>query len=696
MAYSDQDSNLFLSFGELADDGSSGSPPDLPTIDLSSDTPLELPEVPPHDPAEDLSALAPMPPAGIGRGQIWLNGDVLMCACPDCGAPMSIRFWLMIADCWKCGTSIELSEEQEREARRLMSQRGTTTQRPEVPKPQPPAANKTSQAQPRTKSPEPPTRSPQKSRPKSAPSALPQRKTGEAAQPAKSRPAARRPAGQRRPPTAAEARLRARLQRSAQATSVTATISDLFGCTPAWLVSLILHIVLLTLLALFTVGDQDGGPYITLSTTVSKDVQEGGDTVVVDPLNELHFDLPVSPDVDLTDPEQREPVVRANQDALELRLDPNDPNPSLPDLTKVKQLVGTSTGGGAALAARDPRIRVEVVRREGGTTRTEAAVARGLRWMSKHQNRDGSWSLHRFPHSRGCTCTGRGMESDAAGTSLALLPFLGAGQTHLVGRYSEEVSSGLRWLIKNQREDGDLRGKPADRAGMYAHGQATIVLCEAYLMTGDESLRQPAQRAIDFIVDAQHEAGGWRYFPKQAGDTSVVGWQVMALQSGRAAKLSVPDVTMELASHYLDAASSQGGALYAYQPGTPPTHVMTAEGLLCRMYLGWKSDMPGLRQGIEHLIRNHLPHRGHTDIYYWYYGTQALHHYGGPEWKLWNEQMREILVDTQEVSGHQAGSWDPKGPHTSNGGRLYMTALATCSLEVYYRHLPIFRQIDLD
>ncbi|MCA9171967.1 MAG: hypothetical protein KDB23_30075, partial [Planctomycetales bacterium] len=75
---------------------------------------------------------------------------------------------------------------------------------------------------------------------------------------------------------------------------------------------------------------------------------------------------------------------------------------------------------------------------------------------------------------------------------------------------------------------------------------------------------------------------------------------------------------------------------------------------------------------------------------------QSLHHGGGTAWDLWNAQLREVLVGTQEIEGHVAGSWSPRGPHTDAGGRIYMTALAICTLEVYYRHAPIFRQISLE
>ena len=68
-----------------------------------------------------------------------------------------------------------------------------------------------------------------------------------------------------------------------------------------------------------------------------------------------------------------------------------------------------------------------------------------------------------------------------------------------------------------------------------------------------------------------------------------------------------------------------------------------------------------------------------------------MHHMGGDLWKNWNLRMRRVLVDSQRTDGPMAGSWDPQGGHSSRGGRVYMTALAICTLEVYYRHLPMYR-----
>jgi hypothetical protein len=591
---------------------------------------------------------------------------------------MTVRLWLMIADCWNCGASIELSEEQEREARRLLQRHAPSSQVAGAKtKPQESSAGDAAEV---------------------ARAATEAARSGEPVAAVAQRPrVTHHPAA---PPRAAPGSMSARRRRQATAAGRASDwLHQLLKQMPAWLVSLLFHVILLTILGLLT-REQPEGPYITLSTRVNRVVREGGDVRAVPPTDNSVFDLGVPDSLDLTDPALRRAVVRADQDARQLRL--TDPtNPHLPDLASIRQSVESSSAARTSLASRDPRLRVEMVRREGGTTLTEAAVARGLRWLAKHQAEDGSWSLARFHRDADCRCRHRGSISGrSAGTSLALLPFLGAGQTHLTGVYRDNVARGLRWLLEHQREDGDLRGSARQYPGMYAQGQGAIVLCEAFLMTGDEELRVPAQKAIDFIVDAQYPDGGWRYYPRKEarskqGDTSVVGWQLMALQSALAADLFVPEATWENAGHFLDGVQRSDGALYAYLPRERHSAPMTAEGLLCRVYLGWKQNHPALREGVAWMLENEPPRTTRPNIYYWYYATQTMHHYGGSSWDEWNLQMRDVLVATQETGGHAAGSWTPDGPLTSQGGRIYMTALAICCLEVYYRHLPLFRQLDL-
>lgn len=652
--------------------------PAVPFLDLSSTAPL--PDV------DALPAISTPQPASPGA--FWLEGDALMCACPDCQAPMSVRLWLMIAECWRCGTTIELTQEQEREALRLLQEREQAMRRvaqaTAAPKSNP-AAEPRARMQPPTPAapaaqlvrekqnplPQPPALTPQRDRTAPVPPPTTERRRATTPSPAA--------------PAAAAA---------ADLTIIATTgvwIREAFRDMPAWLISLIIHMVMLTLMGLFTFGEKESRQ-IVISSSLSTNARVEGEDVRFDK-NDPVFDLPLPDKVNPKNPEQREVLIRADQDARELRIDPNTTDPQLPDLSKVKLAIGKGGTSTSPLLARDPRVRVEMVKAEGGTTMTEAAVSRGLRWLALNQHKDGRWKLHDLPHASG----GQGhIQTDTGATSLALLPFLGAGQTHLVGKYKDTVAPGLRFLISQQKDNGDLRGNSQGHSGMYAHGQSAIVLCEAYGMSRDEALKAPAQKALDFIIDAQHAGGGWRYEPGQPGDTSVVGWQLMALQSGRAAGLKVSDVALENADHYLDSVASSGNSRYAYQRGNKPTHVMTAEALLCRVYLGWKRSEPGLGEGVRWLIESHAPSASEPDFYYWYYGTQTLHHFGGPEWEKWNLAMREILVSTQEKSGQNAGSWPPRDQHAQTGGRIYTTSLAVCSLEVYYRHLPVFRQLELE
>jgi hypothetical protein len=269
---------------------------------------------------------------------------------------------------------------------------------------------------------------------------------------------------------------------------------------------------------------------------------------------------------------------------------------------------------------------------------------------------------------------------------LALLPFLGAGHTHQSGEFRETVEKGLYYLTSRMietRHGGDMQ-----EGTMYAQGLATIALCECYAMTGDAALRPPAQSAIDFIVHAQHPAGGWRYLPGQPGDTTSLGWQLMALKSGQLSGLRTPSPTFHGASNFLDSVQTSSGAEYGYQrPDRDPT--MTAIGLLCRMYLGWPRKTPALARGV-----NVLSARGPSpaNMYYNYYATQVLHHYEGSQWLKWNEALREHLLRTQVQTGHESGSWYFEDTHTKTAGRLYNTAMAVMILEVYYRHMPLYNR----
>ncbi len=66
----------------------------------------------------------------------------------------------------------------------------------------------------------------------------------------------------------------------------------------------------------------------------------------------------------------------------------------------------------------------------------------------------------------------------------------------------------------------------------------------------------------------------------------------------------------------------------------------------------------------------------------------------GKYWDAWNDTLHPLLVETQLPTGPLAGSWHPYEPVPDKwsryGGRLYVTTMNLLSLEVYYRHLPLY------
>jgi hypothetical protein len=332
----------------------------------------------------------------------------------------------------------------------------------------------------------------------------------------------------------------------------------------------------------------------------------------------------------------------------------------------------------------------------------ESAVEAALEWLAAHQQADGGWSFDFDDSCQICTHGGTGKVSRrTAATAIALLPFLGAGYTHQVASsYQKTVEKGLLFLAEG-KDDFNLA---QDTLRMYSYGLAAITLCEAYSMSNPQNpeskLGQASQQALLLIETAQDvEGGGWRYRPNQSpGDLSVFAWQVMALKSGKLGGLNVSQSVLYAANDFLGSVAVEGGRRYNYLPsgewdvsrGADSPKTCTAIGLLMRMYLGWKPGDKMLDEGIDELfVREVDPPSG--NLYYTYYATLALHHYGGKHWNRWNAGHRRFLIRSQSHTGHESGSWYFPDQFCDSGGRLLNTALGAMILETPYRVMPLYR-----
>lgn len=402
----------------------------------------------------------------------------------------------------------------------------------------------------------------------------------------------------------------------------------------------------------------------------------------------------------------------------------------------VNSSIGLTGGGGGIGGRKDSGARSLKVGQGGGNPQiTEAAVLRALRWLSRHQSPDGSWSGTGYsrhcgrlkgdcrPHGIHSTLEDGAAQFDPGRTGLALLAFLGAGYTSgSRERYDgicmgDVVRRATQYLIRAQDADGCIG--PREGEYMYNHCLGALALVESYGMNGSLKLREPAQKAVDFLVAAQNPGSGWRYLYQEGeADTSVTGWAVMVLKSADLSGLDFDHAVYDGARAWLERSSHKVSGVtgaarwensYLEEPGDTvipgvndsfgqhPT--MTAVAVMCRLFMDKKRADPKVVGGAR-VLMDDLPSMAApaaVDFYYWYCASLALFQQDAPDgamWRKWNAAMMETLVKSQNTAPDQDrdGSWEPVDRWSCSGGRVYATAINALTLEVYYRYASVVRR----
>ena len=270
----------------------------------------------------------------------------------------------------------------------------------------------------------------------------------------------------------------------------------------------------------------------------------------------------------------------------------------------------------------------------GGTKKSREAIKRGLRWLAQQQQGDGSWQFSKRGNQKGF---------DIAATVFGLMPFLEGGYLPTKrSKYQQHVARGLKFLISQQGAKGEFEGT------LYIQGLATWTLCESARLTKDPAIKKQAQLAVDYIVWAQHKAGGWRYAPRTPGDTSVTIWQMRALHSAKLAGLTVPKLTWKLAGQFLKSCEDPKGG-YGYTRGHA-TPTMTAAGLLGRIYLGTKPKEVSFQRGLARLEGNGFA-KIVSPLYHDFFDTELRFHIGGKTWAKAYPEVRDATLKTQKADG---------------------------------------------
>lgn len=367
------------------------------------------------------------------------------------------------------------------------------------------------------------------------------------------------------------------------------------------------------------------------------------------------------------------------------------------DLAKSTGAVVKGVGGGVGglpgtMKGRMGTGRARAMAENKMKDKSERAVLRGLEWLRKVQNADGSW----------------GDKNKGAMTGLALLCFLGHGETNESVNYGLTVSKCVQWILdtgtKYQGRLSMTEGAWGGNGGVYEHGICTYALGEYYTMTKDERVVELLKQSIGYIVQGQGPSGGWMYsFDKSANDLSVSGWQIQALKAAHLTGLNLPGVdgALDKAMDTIDKVwkGSEGG--YGYR-GPENRYSLTGVGILCRLF--WKGDRGDVRKGMDWLLdetekddrQKPLKYKSDkADLYAWYYHTQAALMFGGGAWQKWNRWFQDEICDVQNPDGSwPAPGFAGHGPQAEESmtGQVYRTTLCILMLEVFYRYMPINKE----
>ena len=331
------------------------------------------------------------------------------------------------------------------------------------------------------------------------------------------------------------------------------------------------------------------------------------------------------------------------------------------------------------------------------------AVRRGIQYLARHQNENGSWGQ---------------MDGRIGITSLCLLAFLAQGHQEGRGEFAKQdvLGRGVQFLLRHSlppSQDNPLlstsQGRPTgfiylendSNSRMHGHGYATQVLVLAYgsARASDERTKQlklKIQRAVRVIEESQTLTGGWGYEPKRASshEGSVTVTVVQALRLARDAGFVVDKEVHDRGLKYLmDSQKRDGSFKYALMEDRS-TPALTAAALTA-MYGFGEYYTRSIRRGLEY-ISDPYQHPGELEWTFYgnYYAAQAFYRAGGRLWREWEQRGVPWIVQNQIQSDHHTGYWDDRdqgnSPHPN--GPSYSTAMAVLALSVPDGYLPLFQK----
>lgn len=330
----------------------------------------------------------------------------------------------------------------------------------------------------------------------------------------------------------------------------------------------------------------------------------------------------------------------------------------------------------ARLPAADEELRPKHI-----TPETIIAVRKGLDYLARKQDADGSYQSSQGGSEYPCTLT-----------ALAGMAFLANGNTPSRGPYADQVRKCISYLINQQdAATGLIAANGENGRPMYGHGFALMFLSCVHGMEQDprnrERIGEVIKKAIQLTASGQSALGGWTYTPGSGDEGSVTVTQMQGLRAAHNAGFTVPKGTIEAAIKYLEMCRTpEGGIRYAFYSGSDTRLPITAAAICC-LYSAGEYDSPLADSCLKYVNGEFKANRNEFQSgHYFYlhlYASQAFYQAGDEYWDAYFPPARDNLLKQQS----QEGSWQGDGI-----GEVFGTSLACVLLQLPYKFLPIYQR----
>lgn len=334
------------------------------------------------------------------------------------------------------------------------------------------------------------------------------------------------------------------------------------------------------------------------------------------------------------------------------------------------------------------------------TKEVAAAREKGLDWLTKNQEADGSW----------------GKSYTLGITSMGCLAYLSASDEPFTGERGKALVKGLQFLLANQKEG--MFGIQGQGVRTWIHGQgfASLALSEAYGRSllckvkpdiDTKKIRAVVVQSVKQISKNQAKSGGWWYTPgelnRDEGATTACAMQ--ALVSAENYGIDIDQKVLDMGFEYLKKSQNKDGSFNYILGDGQSMKGGTAAGV-ATLGLMKKFDFEVMIKGYKYLLaftpaRMSAPHQPWYFPYYGhYYGTMGMH-------LLWQEYKddkefrtnttRYIAETQQELLPWQQkdGGWPNKGwikDREQKETNAYSTTFATMTLFVLEGRLSIYNR----